>query len=152
MITNVPELSTPKKKEKKTQVVESPKNLRRSPWCSPVKDVPEVFKRNEAEMAKQLEMINWATVFPNSKGSYTVVVAGKPIKVIVQEDDVPLDQSSPKLPEHFVPEYADEAKKGEKQDNVMVPDSMDSKSLYSNDDFKTDMILGVRCLLMHPRN
>ena len=42
-----------------------------------------------------LEAIDWSKFFSNATGSYTVMVAGNPMRVIVQED-VLLSQSSPK--------------------------------------------------------
>ena len=84
-------LDTPNKKKKSSKTpLQSPMKLR-SPWLSPAKDVPET-KEN---ITMQLEVIDWSKLFPNATGSYTVMVAGKPMKVIVQED-VPLSQLSPK--------------------------------------------------------
>ena len=42
------------------------------------------------------EAIDWSNLFPNAMGIYTVMVGGKPMRVILQEEDVPLSQSSPK--------------------------------------------------------
>ena len=58
-------------------------------------------------------------------GSYTVIVGGKPVQILVQtDDDTPVHTSSPK---HHI-----------ELDNQKNLDGVDDKSLLSNSDLKTD--------------
>ena len=86
-----------------------------------------------------LKLLIGQKLFPNAMGSYTVMVGGKPMRIIVQEGHVPLSQSSSKR-DHFIPESPDKVKDDREKLDDVVPDSMEmdnSKSLYSNDELKT---------------
>ena len=73
----------------------------------------------------ELQSIDWSSVVPEIAGSYTVIVGGKPVQILVQtDDDTPVRTSSPK---HHI-----------ELDNQNILDGVDDKSLLSNSDLKTD--------------
>ena len=79
----------------------------------------------ENNLPYELQSIDWSSVVPETAGSYTVIVGGKPVRILVQtDDDTPVHTFSPK---HHI-----------ELDNQKTLDGVDDKSLLSNSDLKTD--------------